>query len=265
MKSRCISSVIAILLLAVTEAGAQITYNWAGEVGTDPSFALTTTGLVVGNNGWFLNGSLLAAGTTISFSLTIPGNAIDTDPSTSSGRFTGGLLYVSILQMGVNSAASEPFDLLNQRGSGAGSADSVIALPTDNSGFAIAAFWPSGTNPWPDPNTASTVANPAASDVFGTSPNSSFSLTLLSGDVLSTNASEALVNPRFSSVPEPSSIFLLGIAASIFCLRLRARKKTAQGVISRRLRAAFEWSDMKVRSGFRPSETERDFRKWILP
>ena len=184
-------------------------YSLSGRVGTNPSAAATFLGgTVFGNNGWQLNGSPLAANTLITFTYTIPDTAVDTDGSADAGRFTGGTLAVSIPSMGVNSATTPAFHLIFNNGAGD---DQVVFQPATNSGFSVVAAWPPTANPWPDPNVLSTVANPNAIDIIGTSPNSIFSLPLQSGHTLSTSFTELMANPVFSSliVPEPTGLTTL--------------------------------------------------------
>ena len=158
-----------------------------------------------------MNGSPLAANTLITFTYTIPDTAVDTDGTANTGRFTGGTLTVSIPSMGVNSATNPAYHLMfiNDAGS-----DAVVFQPATNSGFGIVALWPASANPWPNPNVLCTVANPIALDIFGTSPNSIFTLKLQSGHTLSTSFTELLVNPVFSSfsaVPDAAPIANAGV------------------------------------------------------
>lgn len=177
-------------------ASADITYSMSGRVGINPSAASLVIGQAFGNNGWRLNGTPLAANTLITFTYTIPDTAVDTDGSITAGRFTGGTLKVSIPSMGVDSATTPAFHLIFFDDPGS---DGVVFQPATNSGFGIVALWRASANPWPNPNVLSTVANPIALDIFGTSPNSIFTLQLQSGHTLSTSFTELLVNPVFSS------------------------------------------------------------------
>ena len=223
MKRTATSSLAALVLLPLllsvsASQAATLSYNWSGQVGTNPSATAVFNGSAFGNSAWRLNGT----GTAISFTYTIADTATDLNASALSGRFTGGSLTVSIPTMGVSSGTSEAYDLMFAAEAGA---DVVFATPTDNSGFAVGAYWSSAADPWPNPNVLSTIANPNALDILGTSPNGSFSLLLLSGQTLTTTNSELLVNPGFSSsttaVPEPSQLGLAGLAGLTLLLRRR--------------------------------------------
>jgi hypothetical protein len=185
---------IGVVSLQQAARGATLTFEWSGRVGNNSSAALG--GKVVGDNGWRLNGTPLAADTVIKFSYTIPDTAKDTDGSTSAGRYTEGTLNVSIPSMRVSSAPNKDYHLMFGTD---GSSDYVMAQPFDDTGFALVGNWPATADPWPNPNVLSTIANPKASDIFGTSPDSKFTLTLKSGDVLTTAFTELLANPVFSS------------------------------------------------------------------
>jgi hypothetical protein len=210
----------SLFLAASVSQGATLSYSMSGRVGTNPAATTNFSGEVFGNSGWQLNGTPLASNTQITFTYTIADTAVDTDGSANTGRFTGGTLTVSIPSMGVNSATIPAYHLLffNEAG-----ADGVVFQPATNSGFGVVAAWQASANPWPNQNVLSTVANPNASDIFGTSPNSIFSLQLQSGQTLSTVNSELLANPMFSSsaVPEPSQLSLVGLAGLTLLLRRR--------------------------------------------
>ena len=227
MKRTASSSFALLLLLGVSlftsaSHGATLSYSWSGQVGTNSTATALFNGGAFGNSAWRLNGTLLAAGTTITFNYMIADTATDLNASASTGRFTGGTLTVSIPTMGVSSGTNESYDLMF---AAEAAADVVFATPTDNTGFAVGAYWPTTADPWPNPNVLSTIANPNALDMLGTSPNGSFSLALQSGQTLTTTNSELLVNPTFSSsttaVPEPAQLGLAGLAGLILLLRRR--------------------------------------------
>ena len=204
-------------VIAMQEA-AKLTFEWSGRVGNDSSAALVD-GLVVGDSGWQLNGTPLAADTMIKFRYTIPDTARDTDESPSAGRYTEGTLNVSIPSMGLDSAPNKDYHLLFGTD---GKSDYVVAQPFDNTGFGLVGNWPAKADPWPNPNALSTIANPKASEIFGTSPDRIFTLTLKSGDVLTTAFTELLANPVFSSsssarpTPPPADAMKLDIDSGPF-------------------------------------------------
>ena len=181
-------------VISMQEA-ATLTFEWSGRVGNDSSAALLDR-LVVGDNGWLLNGTPLAADTMITFRYTIPETAIDTDESPSAGRYTEGTLNVSIPSMGVDSTPNKDYHLLFGTD---GKSDYVVAQPFDDTGFGLVGNWSATADPWPNPNALSTIADPKASEIYGTSPDRIFTLTLKSGDVLTTRFTELLANSVFSS------------------------------------------------------------------
>lgn len=204
-------------VIAMQEA-AKLTFEWSGRVGNDSSAALVDR-LVVGDSGWQLNGTPLAADTMIMFRYTIPDTARDTDESPSVGRYTEGTLNVSIPSMGLDSSPNKDYHLLFGTD---GKSDFVVAQPFDNTGFGLVGNWPAKADPWPNPNALSTIANPKASEIFGTSPDRIFTLTLKSGDVLTTAFTELLANPVFSSsssarpTPPPADAMKLDIDSGPF-------------------------------------------------
>lgn len=215
------SAFASLFLAASVLHRATLSYRMSGKVGTNPTATRIIGGGAFGNSGWRLNGTPLAANTQITFTYTIADTALDTDGSANTGRFTGGTLTISIPSMGVNSATIPAYHLMFINGGGD---DAVVFQPATNSGFGLVAAWQASANPWPNQNVLGTVANPNASDIFGTSPNSIFSVALQSGQTLSTSLTELLANPVFSSssVPEPSQAALAGLAALTL---LRRRRK----------------------------------------
>lgn len=215
------SAFASLFLAASVSHGATLSYSMSGRVGTNPTATSNVSGIAFGNSAWRLNGTALASNTLITFTYTIADTAVDTDGSANTGRFTGGTLTVSIPSMGVNSATIPAYHLMFLNGAGS---DEVIFQPATNSGYSVVAVWQASANPWPNQNVLGTVANPNASDIFGTSPNSIFSLALQSGGTLTTSFTELLANPVFSSsvVPEPSQFALTGLAALPL---LRRRRK----------------------------------------
>ncbi len=169
-------------------------FTCGGFVGSDPN-AVGILGPTFGNDGWFVDGSPLSAGDMVEFTYTIgTTNDISADPSI--GRFSGGLLTVSIPAMGIIDVAStDPYDMLrDEDGSGL---DQMRLLPADDTGLQCTTRWLDTANPFADVNTIGILPGPvpAIGDTIGTAEFGDFTMNLVNGSQVSTAFTELLENP----------------------------------------------------------------------
>ena len=169
-------------------------FKCGGFVGSDPN-ATGVNGVLFGNNGWFVDGNPLEAGDLVEFTYTI-GTTNDISADATIGRFSGGMLTVSIPAMGINDVAStDPYDVLRQEN--LDGVDQIRLIPSDDTGLQCTTRWLDSANPFADVNTLGSLPGPvpAIGDTIGTAEFGDFTMNLTNGVQVSTASTELLENP----------------------------------------------------------------------